>query len=192
MRIGMLLIALLVAMNSGAETIYRWVDDTGQVHFSDVPRQGAVEIVIAPVQTFSSPSTTQQSAPAAAGEDDQTGNYVLLEISSPAAEETIWNTGGLVTVAVSLEPGLKMGHQIVLYMDDQQVAVLPPMSSSVQLTDVVRGSHQLRAEVIDENGMKLISSPSATFYYQQTSVTRRPSTPKAPPKVPPRRPAPVR
>jgi hypothetical protein len=188
----MLLIALLVAMNSSAETIYRWVDETGQVHFSDVPREGAVEIVIAPVQTFSSPSAVRQSAPAIAGEDDQTGNYVLLEISSPAAEETIWNTGGLVTVAVNLEPGLKMGHQIVLYMDDQQVAVLPPMTSSVQLTDVVRGSHQLRAEVIDENGMTLISSPSATFYYQQTSVSRRPSTPKAPPKVPPKRTAPVR
>jgi len=192
MRLGILLIGLLVAMNSGAETIYKWVDDAGQVHFSDVPRQGAVEVVIAPVQTFSSPSPTQRLLPASAENDDQTGNYTLVEISSPAAEETIWNTGGLVTVAVSLQPGLKMGHQIVLYMDDRQVAVLPQMSSSLQLQNVERGARQLRVEVIDENGTKVISSPITTFYYQQTSVTRRPTTPKAPPKVPPKRPAQVR
>jgi len=192
MRLGILLIGLLVAMNSGAEIIYKWVDDAGQVHFSDVPRQGAVEVVIAPVQTFSSPSPTQRSLPATAENDDQTGNYTLVEISSPAAEETIWNTGGLVTVAVSLQPGLKMGHQIVLYMDDRQVAVLPQMSSSLELQNVERGARQLRVEVIDENGTKVISSPITTFYYQQTSVTRRPTTPKAPPKVPPKRPAQVR
>jgi hypothetical protein len=188
----MLLMGLLVAMASSAETIYKWVDDTGQVHYSDVPRQGAVEVVIAPVQTFSSPSATQRSLPATAGEDAQTANYDFVEISSPAAEETIWNTGGLVTVAVSLQPGLQMGHQIVLFMDDRQVAVLPQMSSSVQLQDVERGARKLRAEVIDENGTQLISSTSTTFYYQQTSVTRRPNVPKAPPKVPPKRPAQVR
>lgn len=184
---------LLVAMNSSAETIYKWVDETGQVHYSDVPRQGAVEIYIAPVQTFSMPSATRSSAPANAGPDDEAENYDFVGIASPAAEETIWNTGGLVTVAVSLQPGLKMGHQIVLFMDDQQVAVLPPMSSSVQLQDVERGSHKLRAEVIDENGKKLIASATTTFFYQQTSVNRRAGRQgAAPPTVPATRPARVR
>jgi len=168
------LLGLFVAMSSGAETIYKWVDETGQVHYSDVPRQGAVEIEIAPVQTFSSPTVTQGSAPAIAGDDDQSENYDFVEIANPAAEETIWNTGGLVTVAVSLQPGLTMGHQMVLYMDDQQVAVFPSMSSSVQLQNVERGSHKLRVDVVDENGRQLISSASQTFYYQQTSVNRRP------------------
>jgi hypothetical protein len=165
-------------MTATAEVIYRWVDETGQVHFSDVPRDGATEITIAPVQTFNLRSAPPQTA---SDVDDETAgevaNYDYLEIASPAMEETIWNTGGIVTVAVNLQPGLRMGHQIRLFMDDQQMTVLPPMSSSVQLTDVVRGAHQLRAEVVDENGKSLIMSPTRTFFYQQTSVTRRPKAP---------------
>jgi hypothetical protein len=173
----MLLMGLLLTMTASAAVVYRWVDDTGQVHFSDVPRDGATEITIAPVQTFNLSSAPPAAATVDAEGADELVNYDYVEIASPAMEETIWNTGGIVTVAVNLQPGLRMGHQIRLFMDDQQVAVLPPMSSSVQLTDVVRGAHRLHLEVVDENGKSLIMSPPRTFYYQQTSVTRRPKKP---------------
>ncbi len=182
MRIGMLLIGLFLTMTAAAEVVYKWVDETGQAHYSDVPRDGATEITIAPVQTFDLRGTTPQTAATVDDEGaDELANYDYVEIASPAMEETIWNTGGLVTVAVNLQPGLRMGHQIRLFMDDQQVAVLPQMSSSVQLIDVARGAHQLYVEVVDENSKSLIMSPPRTFYYQQTSVTRRPKIPaKAP------------
>jgi Domain of unknown function (DUF4124) len=183
MRKGiLLLLSLLWAMTAVAEVIYKWVDETGQPHFSDVPREGAVEINVQPVQTFSMPRANQPSAPSVQGEAANDAAYESIRITSPAMEETIWNTGGLVTVTVGLQPGLRMGHQIRIYMDNQQVAVLPAMTSSVQLTNVVRGAHQLFAEVVDENGKSLLTSDPTTFYYQQTSVNRRPKrpTPRAP------------
>jgi hypothetical protein len=157
------------------------VDENGQAHYSDVPRDGAVEINVQPIQTFRLQGTNQQAAPIANdGAVDEAAGYDYIAIAGPAMEETIWNTGGLVTVAVSLQPGLRMGHQIRIYMDNQQVAVLPAMSSSVQLTDVVRGAHQLSAEVVDENGKSLLTSDPITFFYQQTSVNRRPKQPVRP------------
>jgi len=181
MQIRLLLLSLLITMTASAEVIYKWVDETGQVHYSDVPREGATEMTITPVQTFSLPGVAPQSSPA--GEEDESAEdatrYESVEIASPAMEETIWNTGGIITVAVNLQPGLRMGHQIRVFMDNQQVAVLPRMSSSAQLTDVARGSHQLYAEVVDENGKSLLTSSPSIFFYQQTSVTRRPRNPAA-------------
>ncbi len=73
-----------------------------------------------------------------------------------------------------MQPGLQAGHQIRLFMDGEQLADLPPGSANVQLSEVLRGEHQLRAEVVDANGQVLISSSPVKFFYQQTSVNRRP------------------
>jgi hypothetical protein len=152
------------------------VDDEGQVHYSDTPHDGATEIDVAPAQTFSLPSTPASSAVQDQSAEQESGpvSYETLQITSPSQEETIWNTGGQVTVAIQLQPGLQTGHRIVVYLDGQKQAGLPSRSSSMGLSEVTRGQHQLKTEVQDENGRVLISSQPLTFFYQQTSVNRRP------------------
>jgi hypothetical protein len=171
------LMALLIVTPTWADEIFKWVDENGQMHFSDVPRDGATEVELAPAQTFSS-----QGAPSIAASSDATAkvaarqevvNYESMEIVSPASEETIWNTGGKVTVTVQLQPGLQTGHQIRLYIDGKPLPNLPPNSSSLQVSDVYRGEHLLKAEVRDENGKVLVTAQPTTFFYQQTSVNRR-------------------
>ena len=88
-------------------------------------------------------------------------------------EETIWNTGGEITVAVQLKPGLQTGHQIRLFIDGKPLSNLQSNTSSLQVSGVERGEHKLRAEVWDENGQVLIAAQPSTFFYQQTSVNRR-------------------
>ncbi len=169
------LIGLLVFMPVMADEIYKWVDENGQSHFSDVPQEGATEVEIAPVQTFSAPSVVASTSSSNDAEDanETVVNYESMEVISPAMEETIWNTGGTVTVAVQLQPGLRMGHQIRLYLDGKPLPNLAPRTSSLQVAEVVRGEHQLRAEVWDENGTVLIKADPSIFFYQQTSVNRR-------------------
>jgi hypothetical protein len=171
------LLGLLLMLPAYAQGVYEWEDEDGQKHFSDMPREGAKEVDLAPAQTFSAPALAASSATANSGSQGSSAadevSYNSLEISSPQEAETIWNTGGQITVKVSLTPGLEMGHQIRLYMDGQQLADLPPRSNSVQLSDVPRGEHQLTAEILDENGKPLISSPVRNFMYHQTSVNRR-------------------
>jgi hypothetical protein len=176
------LFGLILMAPSLAEGVYTWEDENGQVHFSDMPQEGATEIQVQRAQTFSSPNSASQVAVAGSGKeadadadsDKEDQGYKSLAITSPSMEETIWNTGGEVTVSLSLQPGLKMGHSIRLYMDGQLLAGLPPRASSLKLSEVFRGEHTLEAEVRDENGKVQIRTQPVTFFYQQTSVNRRP------------------
>jgi hypothetical protein len=169
------LLCLLFMAPSFAEGLYKWVDETGQVHYSDVPRDGAEEVNIDLVQTFSLPASTASPVKAASDEADEEDAviYDSLVITSPTMEETIWNTGGVVTVGVYLQPGLQVGHQIRLYVDGTLVP-MPERSSSAVLTDVTRGEHTVSAEVQDPSGRSLITAEPIKFFYQQTSVNRRP------------------
>jgi hypothetical protein len=51
---------------------------------------------------------------------------------------------------------------------------MPERSSSAVLTDVTRGEHTVSAEVQDPSGRILITAEPIKFFYQQTSVNRRP------------------
>lgn len=170
------LIGLSFATSSMAEGVYAWEDADGQMHYSDMPREGATEIDIEPAQTFSggADARTARSNEGQAGEDaDSAAGYKSLEISSPSKEETIWNTGGAVTVKMSLSPRLQTGHSMRLYMDGQQLADLPPRATSAQLSEVVRGTHTLTAEVRDASGTIVIKSDPVTFFYRQTAADAR-------------------
>ena len=172
-----LLLSVIFVVPSFAEGIYKWVDEDGQTHFSDVPRDGAEEVELGPAQTFSLPAAATSSSATTlnddAVEDDDEVKYESLVVTSPTQEETIWNTGGIVTVGVYLQPGLQLGHQIRVSLDGTAVSV-EERSSSVQLSDVTRGEHTITAEVQDVRGNVLITSAPVTFFYQQTSVSRRP------------------
>jgi hypothetical protein len=173
------LLTLVFAMPSLADGIYKWVDENGQVHYTDVPQESpdAVEVKVKPAQTFTMPSVASSSSSASKADASATPDgpvYKSLEITSPAMEETVWNTGGLVTVAVNVQPSLRRGHAANLYLDGKQVGTLSPGMTSLQLTDVERGAHSLSAEVVNEKSATVIESAAVTFFYQQTSVNRRP------------------
>ena len=127
------------------------------------------------MQTFSLPASAASSVNDSQDEVDEedTAVYESFVITSPTMEETIWNTGGVVTVGVYLQPGLQVGHRIRLYVDGNLVA-MPDRSSSAVVTDVTRGAHTITAEVQDPSGRQLITAEPITFFYQQTSVNRRP------------------
>ena len=172
------LLGFMLVAPSLAEGIYKWEDADGQVHYSDMPKEGAVEVEVQPAQTFSLP-TTASTAAATSVTDNNTDTeedqgYESLAIISPTQEETIWNTGGKVTVSLNLQPGLKAGHSIRLYMDGQLLTDLPSRSSSLQLSDVYRGEHQIQAEVQNKQGQVQITASPVKFFYQQTSVNKRP------------------
>jgi hypothetical protein len=174
------LLGFILVAPSLAEGIYKWEDPDGQVHYSDMPKEGAVEVEVQPAQTFSLPTTASTAAATSATDNntdtEENQGYESLAIVSPGQEETIWNTGGKVTVSLNLQPGLKAGHSIRLYMDGQLLADLPPSSSSLQLSDVYRGEHQVQAEVQNEKGQVQIKASPVTFFYQQTSANRRPGS----------------
>ena len=171
-------LAVLLAHSSLAEGIYKWTDENGVTHYSDMPQKGATVIDVQPVQTFSAPDPatyggSSSDAADGADEDDEAEGYDSITISSPSDEETIWNTAGNVKVNVSLQPRLQTGHRIRLSVNGDQLE-LPPRSSSGTLTDIVRGTYSLQAAVLNSNDQVVGRSETKTFYYKQTQANNNP------------------
>lgn len=166
------LTSMAFAAPAMTDEIYRWVDGSGQVHYSDVPRDGAEQIEINPAQTFSSPATARSPSSTATEQPAATSAaaYDTFEIVSPTQEESIWNTGGVITVSVSPSPALKLGHSLRIYYDGKPIEANSPRATSVQLSEVHRGEHQISAEILDVTGRVLQQAAPVTFFYRQSSA----------------------
>lgn len=189
MRVLVLLVVLLPTLVTAAE-VYRWVDDDGVVHFSDRPEEGAETVVIREAQTFSAPAPRAGSSAAtssgnaaddqiAADDQEEAPSYSNLEIVRPQQEEVFWNIGGELSVSLRAQPRIRGGHTVFLIMDGQEVAQLPRGRMQTRLSDVVRGTHNLHAEVRDGGGNTLATSDSVQFTVQQTSL-QNPNNPNRP------------
>lgn len=165
-------VALLLAASLALAQAYRWVDEDGVVHYSDQPHPGAeeVELESAPAVNMPAPRRAAGAGAAAPTTDDSqqpADGYDSLTVASPAAEETLWNIGGVLNVSLDLQPALQSGHQVRVFFDGtpQQVN-----GTRFQLQEVWRGAHNLQAEVLDENGQLMIRSEPIRFYVQQTTI----------------------
>lgn len=185
-----LMFVLLAVVSTGVSAeVYRWVDDTGQIHYSDRPHEGAETVTLPHAQTFPAPRAPQRRAappavpadasPAAAAGQSAV-DYRAVDIVAPKHQEVMWNTAGVVRVTVATEPALRRGHVLVIYLDDEVVARLTGSDRKTELTQVYRGEHTLQAEVRDSGGAIVAGSVPVKFTVQQTSI-QHPNNPNAPP-----------
>lgn len=179
-RILFVLVAIVTAGAVMAQA-YRWVDEDGIVHYSDTPVEGAERIELPSDnarrgRSQAPRSTARATQPQAGTQSDNEQSqpaapfrYETLIISAPAAEETLWNIEGVLSVSLDLRPGLQPGHQVRVYFDGDPRMVT---STSFQIEEVFRGAHNLQAEVVDETGRLMIRSLPNRFYVQQNSIAR--------------------
>ncbi len=163
----------LLAASAALSQAYRWVDENGVVHYSDRPEPGA-ELIILPGsgvsrqgRTYQRPTPTSQASTASPA--TAPFRYESVEITSPGAEETLWNIEGVLNVSVTVTPALKAGHQVRAYFNGNGEIV---NGASFQIEEVHRGVHNLQVEIIDENGKLMIRSRANRFYVQQNTVRR--------------------
>ena len=121
---------------------------------------------------------SRQSGPAPAG-------YQLLQFDEPAAEATFFGGNVSVNVSLSLRPALQPGHSVAIFVDGQRA---PGDGLTTTLTGLERGTHVLRAAVLDRSGQELIASPAINVHLRQPSIanpaTARPPRPAPPPSTP--------
>jgi hypothetical protein len=163
-------LAILAAVPTFADDIYRWVDSNGQVHYSDRPRDGAELVDLNPAQTYTAPEIAASSSAGRKARSEPESAYESFSIVSPSTEETIWNTGGVITVSVRSSPALRLGHSISISYDGRIITASQGRKTSVRLSDVYRGEHRIGAEIRDRVGNSLMSAPTVTFFYRQTSA----------------------
>ena len=185
MHIVYLLVLLTWSLTAAAQDVWKYVDESGVTHYTDQFVPGAVKVQMRSGNaTAATPSTNTAQTTERAGQ--QTG-YRLFQIVQPASQESIVNTGGVVQVAMTLQPGLMTGHAVTLYLDGKQIEDFPRSALDHELQNVPRGEHTLVGVITDENSRRVIETTKVTFIVRQTSILMNPPVGPAvrPPPKPP-------
>lgn len=165
----LILAILLTPPYLQAETVYRIVHPDGSVEFTDDPHRGGEPIKVAPVATVPAtvvpPATTSPRHSRSA----ETA-YQQIRISSPENDQVIWFDGTGLNIRVQIEPALQSGHRIAIEMNGERVAEAP--ATNFNLSTVFRGTHTLRALVLDAQGQTLKGSDPISFHFRQHSRTQ--------------------
>ncbi|MFO1468907.1 MAG: DUF4124 domain-containing protein [Steroidobacteraceae bacterium] len=173
-----LVMAVLWVTAVPAATIYKWTDSNGVIHYSDQPTPGAERIITqsGPAPSKSSTSSGSQFSRSAAPRrpsgktepNDTAVDYTEFEIDAPQQDQTFHEPS--VNVRLRLEPALKPGHLVSLYLNGKLVENQPPKSTQFALTDLPRGAYTLIASVMDASSGESKSTTPVTFYVQQPSL----------------------
>jgi len=165
-------VMLLNPANLYAVTVYKWTAPDGSVVFSDEPHENAQKIDIPsaepapqpPTQSIATDEHPQQAEKQAASK------YSSLTISSPAADEVIRANDGSLTVSIQSDPPLNTGKgdRVALTLDGKKIAD-NLAATSITLTNVDRGTHQIQASIKSDEGSILIDSPPVTFHMRRFS-----------------------
>ena len=154
-----------------AVPVYRWVDENGQVNYSDRPGPGAVRVEL----TVSAPSIRARVSlpprqpPGMGAQPSVAEGYETLAVLQPASHDTLWGTGGRVEIAIDVSPDLQPRHGLGLYLDGELAeSAFRTMRFSIE--EVPRGEHTVQAVILDEAGRELLRSAPVTFFVQQTSI----------------------
>jgi len=197
--ISVLLAGALAMTSSGADAasrIYRTVDENGNVVFTDVPprpEQPGEAVELETGNTFTPPpratpeagetsvrledwldgdESTAAGDPQSVEEDQQTVDYQSLQIASPAHDATVRENAGNVTIAAEIQPSLATGHVMQVFLDGELRQ--QGHTTTFQLVNLDRGTHNVQVRVVDQTGSPRISSEPSVFHLQRRSVILQP------------------
>ena len=173
-----ILIAVLLISITGQlhATVYRYVDEQGNVYFSDRKIEGATEqevadptvIEMAPAPKTSIPSESK-TGPAGTEKEPEFKGYVKAKITAPQHDGIVRDNSGNVNVSIETNPPFdkKLGHKIQVFLDGQKLP-LSFSESTFQLSGIDRGTHTIQLRVVDEKASKtLISSDKISFHMKR-------------------------
>jgi hypothetical protein len=149
----------------GFAEVYRSVDENGNVVYTDKPSPDAEKIKIDKVQTIpAGPDNFKYTPP----EKPDLGNYTKLEIASPENNHVFTGNIGEVNVSVTIKPALRESDSFVFYMDGKKQG--DSSSPSFQMTNLDRGTHTVKVDVVNQDGKSLKSSSAVSFTVKRTSA----------------------
>jgi hypothetical protein len=167
MKLAYFLCLMLVAGAAQAGSIYKWTLPNGDVVYSDKPPPSdqKEEVKLEPLQSFSLPPAPPLRDSTAKKDEPRPAGYEDFKVTSPSNDATIRDNGGNVRVSLSLTPSLQSGHSIDVMMDGQSIG--SGRSTSVNLTEVDRGTHTVQAAVKDNEGKEIARSNSVIFHLKR-------------------------
>ncbi|MCO6412970.1 MAG: DUF4124 domain-containing protein [Thiogranum sp.] len=185
--VQIVLFAISTSLCGGAlaASVYKSVDEHGNVVYTDEPGGDGKQVDLPPLSTYPAPDFKPITIDSPTdGNRDQpgSGGYKSLAITQPAQEGTVRDNTGTVEVQAALNPGLNeaAGHRFQFYLDGK--AIGEPLSvPRATIENLDRGAHDVRVVVTDAAGNVLKSSESVRFYLHRMSQNF-PHGPKPPSK----------
>ena len=179
----LLSLALVTASPDVDAKIYRTVDANGTVAFTDVPPkddQLPIEVDTRNAYTPVAPAAAPQAeAEPEIAEEDVEVSYTALRITAPSQDEPVRENAGNVTISVAATPALDASHGHTLQVIMDGVVMANDGGSSLSLTNVDRGAHNVIAQIVDADGQIKITSESVTFHMlRHSALMRKKSTAK--------------
>jgi hypothetical protein len=184
----LLLVVLLLPLSSMAQSVFRTTDAQGNVVFTDTPPANATpadRVEIRPTNTARPPAIPPRPEPGTSGTDSAVAPYTI-SITEPANETTVPMGAGDFSVSVNVSPALQSVDRLQLFVDGAPEG-LPQRAPTWSLSNVYRGQHDLTAQVIDDSGQTLASSPPVRVFVMRPSLN---SPQRSVPPVKPRPPRP--
>lgn len=148
-----------------ATEIYKSIDENGNVVFSDQPPTPESEPIVLPEPNIITSVPVTPSVPR--NIDSQSNPDIEIQILSPSNDETFWGTALTFDATFSVLPEMSDSMSIVIYIDGQRKTVTN--STTITLSDIDRGTHTIRAELLDRRENVLAETESRTFYMKQFS-----------------------
>ncbi|RME35379.1 MAG: DUF4124 domain-containing protein [Gammaproteobacteria bacterium] len=167
---GWILAAMLLAITGQpAAEVYRWVDEQGNVIYSDTPHPGAEVIENLDPQTIE--SLRLKSPKKKRPVEKLAPEYELLRIASPANDSAVRANNGNITVEVEVRPPLmvELGHRLTLYLDGKPV-IEGENKTTLELQNLPRGSHTLQVAITDRKGNVFKKSELIVFHLLRVHI----------------------
>ncbi len=179
MRRTLFTLMLLLAPLALAQTVYKWVDEDGVVHYSDQPHPSAEKIHVKAVQTYKS-QPGAVAAPATAGEGQQSNvtSYQGCAITNPSEGAEFSNIDSL-NIVVQTDPQLRSGDQVYVLLDGAPLNSGNPTGTTFNLSPVERGTHTVQGVVRDPRGGLMCQTPGVRFSVHLPSI-QNPANPVKP------------
>jgi len=162
----------------GQAEVYKWVDDKGEVNYSDRQHPGAEEMKNLDVPIYVSPPAALPALAKSEPQPQTPNVYESVAITSPGNDEGIRSNNGDVSVSVVVLPELHtdLGHRLGVLLDGALIGE-PGESTEFQLNNIERGSHTVQAVVFEAGGNAVAESLPVTIHLQRQSLLRPDSGP---------------
>lgn len=167
---SILFIVLIILANSANAELFKWKDADGNIIFSDQPPPD-IDKVESEIQKESLPRVN--TVPALDISKSRTSNssnaktekvsYKNLVIVAPSHNSEIRENSGKVQISVHVEPVIfaEQGHQLIIYMDGVEIS--KGEKTSVLIDNVDRGTHNVKASIVNNQGFVLRETRVTTF-----------------------------
>ncbi|TQV73660.1 DUF4124 domain-containing protein [Aliikangiella marina] len=162
------LLAASLSISAGEKKkLYKWVDENGNVHYSDEPHKGAEELEIKEVPTIKMDTppvqiTGLESLDISADPDDFQGGYSVARLSEPLNNSVVRNNAGAITLSAQLSPPLSENHTIRFFLDGRPVS-RDPKALTVTVDEQAYGEHSAYFVILNTKGKQLHKSETSNF-----------------------------